>query len=73
MNLEYDMMREPVWLLDEGGLFQFLTRPWGTTWQFLTHRQQFDNWVRCGNAPRTAGDYARLQLWAGRDHRGLRD
>ena len=71
MNLEYDMKREPVDLLDEDGLLQFRTRPWSTAEQFLTHRQKFDKWVKSGNTPRTVGDYARFQRWAGRDHRGL--
>jgi hypothetical protein len=71
MNLEYDMKREPVDLLDEDGLLQFRTRPWSTAEQFLTHRQKFDKWVKCGNTPRTVGDYARFQHWMGRDHRGL--
>ena len=71
MNLEYDMKRKPVDLLDEDGLLQFRTRPWGTAEQFLTHRQKFDKWVKSGNTPRTVGDYARFQQWTGRDHRCL--
>jgi hypothetical protein len=71
MNLEYDMKREPVDLRDQDGLLQFRTRPWRTAEQFLTHRQKFDKWVKCGNTPRTVGDYARFQQWTGRDHCGL--
>ena len=71
MNLEYDMKREPVDLRDEDELLQFRTRPWATAEQFLTHRQKFDKWVKCGNTPRTVGDYARFQQWTGRDHCGL--
>jgi hypothetical protein len=65
------MKRKPVDLLDEDGLLQFRTRPWGTAEQFLTHRGKFDKWVKSGNTPHTVGDYARFQQWAGRDHRGL--
>ena len=71
MNLEYDMKREPVDLLDEDGLLQVRTLPWGTAEQFLTHRQKFDKWVKCGNTPHIVGDYARFQQWRGRDQRGL--
>ncbi len=71
MNLEYDMKREPVDLRDEDGLLQFRTRPWATAEQFLTHRRNFDKWVKSGNTPRTVGDYARFQQWTGRDHCGL--
>jgi hypothetical protein len=72
MNLEYDMKREPVELIDEDGLLQFRTRPWGTAEQFLNHRTKFDKWVKTGNTPRTVDDYQRYQQWKGRSHRGKR-
>ena len=72
MNLEYDMKREPIELIDEDGLLQFRTRPWCTAEQFLNHRTQFDKWVKAGNTPRTVDDYQRFQQWKGRSHRGKR-
>jgi hypothetical protein len=72
MNLEYDMKREPVELIDEDGLLQFRTRSWCTAEQFLNHRTQFDKWVKTGNTPRTVDDYQRFQQWKGRSHRGKR-
>lgn len=72
MNLEYDMKREPIELIDEDGLLHFRTRAWCTAEQFLNHRTQFDKWVKTGNTPRTVDDYQRFQQWKGRSHRGKR-
>jgi hypothetical protein len=46
LNLDFDMIREPVDPVDVDGLIAADTRPWSTVEEFESHRDALENWKK---------------------------